>query len=120
MSPAASLVRFDPRADKAPIDTTRANRPRIRLIQAKTIDNAVILSGTLAFLPRGVPELFVQRFKEKPFQRVLRQIVQRNTAHAAQHVERLVGGNDKVLKSGGGGIGRIHEVGNGLSRTNFR
>jgi hypothetical protein len=35
-------------------------------------------------------------------------------------MQRLVGGNDEIPKSGGGGIGRVHAWANGQRAANFR
>ena len=65
-------------------------------------------------LPRADPEFVIECLEEKRFQCFLGQIVDRNTAQAAKHVERLIGSNDEISKRGGGGVGRVHVSANGL------
>ena len=76
--------------------------------------------GARCYLLGGDPEFVIECLEEKRFQRILRQIVERNTAQAAKHVERLVGGNDEIPKRGGSGVGRVHASGNGRCGRNFR
>ena len=71
-------------------------------------------------LPGADPEFVIECLEEKRFQLLLRQIVERDTAQAAKHMQRLVGGSDEIPKGGGGGIGRVHAWANGQHAANFR
>ena len=73
-----------------------------------------------AHLPGADPEFVIESLEEERFQLVLRQIVECDTAQAAKHMQRLVGGDDEIPKGGGGGIGRVHASANGQHAANFR
>ena len=75
---------------------------------------ALLLTATYSDLLRADPEFVIESLEEKLFQCFLRQIVDRNTAQAAKHVEGLVSSNDEIAKRGGGGVGRVHASANGL------
>jgi len=74
----------------------------------------VLFTACYGGLPCAAPEFVIECLEEKRFQRVLRQIVDRNSAQAAKHVERLIGSNDEISKRGGSGVGRVHASANGL------
>ena len=75
---------------------------------------ALLLTAAHNDLLRADPEFVIECLEEKRFQCFFRQIIDRNTAQAAKHVEGLVSSNDEIAKRGGGGVGRVHASANGL------
>ena len=74
---------------------------------------ALLLTATYSDLLRADPEFVIESLEEKRFQCLLRQIVDRNTAQAAKHVERLVSSNNEIPKRDGSGVGGVHASANG-------